>query len=319
MKPQRTFNDLSQLGKLKIEPGREVPRPAVPVRPAVRSATGKDPHELFASMAGLGTGTPAKRTAGRGVVRPTSAAVPSVPSQEFENLRKERDKAVASAEAGAEERKKLQAEKDALLQRVAALEESLEKRPDERQVANLREENERLAAWLDSARKQLAAKQDEIDAEVKRLQGELDATKRALEAEQAKQRGMLLSMPAGVEEVFPGETREQVIETLRYARDRALDMGCDRGVNLLSHVLAVNTPTGELQRRAEEVEQILRDAGKTISNTSLRALEKLGFTRISTNKHHKLRWGNVTITLAVTPSDYRSVENMVSDICRRVF
>ena len=318
MKPTRTFNDLSQLGKLKIEPGREPPRTAVPARPAVRSVSAKDPHELFASMAGLGTATPAKRTAGRGVVRPTSSAA-AAPSQELETFREERDKAVAAAEAKTAEIQKLQEENATLLQRIASLEESLANRPDELQVAKLREENEQLASWLDSARKQLAAKQEGIDEDVKRLQQEVDTQKQTLEGEQAKQRGTLLSMPAGVEEVFPGETREQVIETLRYARDRALDKGCDRGANLLSHVLAVNSPTGELQRRAEEVEQILRDAGKSISNSALRALEKLGFTRISTNKHHKLRWGNVTITLAVTPSDYRSVENMVSDICRRVF
>lgn len=319
MKPTRTINDLSQLGKLKIETVREPPRPAVSARPASRSVSAKDPRELFASMAGLGAAASAKRTAGRGVVRPASAVAASVPLKEMETLREERDKAAALAGEKAAEIQRVREENAALLRRVEALEESLKARPDEGEVAKLREENERLAVWLDSARKQLAAKQDVIDEEVKRLQGELDAAKRTLETEQAKQRGMLLAMPSGVEEVFPGETREQVIETLRYARDRALDMGCDRGVNLLSHVLAVNTPTGELQRRAEEVEKILRDAGKSVSNSALRALEKLGFTRVSTNKHHKLRWGNVTITLAVTPSDYRSVENMVSDICRRVF
>ncbi|MCQ2393122.1 MAG: hypothetical protein MJ249_02445 [Kiritimatiellae bacterium] len=186
----------------------------------------------------------------------------------------------------------------------------------------------------DELRAQLTA----AETEIARLRAELATAQTALAAQFEKQPAgqtpapslpttepstpsetALLDKPSELAEKFFGEIREHVVETLAEAYRAAEAGGRDRRARVLEAVLVTNPPTGELEQRRAEVKQIVKEAGSTLDNTALAALEKIGFRYISGNKHHKLDWAGIRFPIAKTPSDYRACLNSAAEINNRVF
>ena len=186
----------------------------------------------------------------------------------------------------------------------------------------------------DELRVQLTA----AETEIARLRAELETTQTALAAQFEKQPAgqtpapslpttepstpsetALLDKPSELAEKFFGEIREHVVETLAEAYRAAEAGGRDRRARVLEAVLVTNPPTGELEQRRAEVKQIVKEAGSTLDNAALAALEKIGFRYISGNKHHKLDWAGIRFPIAKTPSDYRACLNSATEINNRVF
>ena len=186
----------------------------------------------------------------------------------------------------------------------------------------------------DELRAQLTA----AETEIARLRAELETTQTALAAQFEKQPAgqtpapslptaepstpsetALLDKPSELAEKFFGEIREHVVETLAEAYRAAEAGGRDRRARVLEAVLVTNPPTGELEQRRAEVKQIVKEAGSTLDNAALAALEKIGFRYISGNKHHKLDWAGIRFPIAKTPSDYRACLNSAAEINNRVF
>ena len=186
----------------------------------------------------------------------------------------------------------------------------------------------------DELRAQLTA----AETEITRLRAELETTQTALAAQFEKQPAVqtpapslpttepslpigtaLLDKPSELAEKFFGEIREHVVETLAEAYRAAEAGGRDRRARVLEAVLVTNPPTGELEQRRAEVKQIVKEAGSTLDNAALAALEKLGFRYISGNKHHKLDWAGIRFPISKTPSDYRACLNSAAEINNRVF
>ena len=65
--------------------------------------------------------------------------------------------------------------------------------------------------------------------------------------------------------------------------------------------------------------QILKDAGQSLEEGDIAALEKLGFRYVSGKNHHKLEWAGIRFPMAKTPSDHRSCLNSAAEIANRVF
>ncbi len=125
-------------------------------------------------------------------------------------------------------------------------------------------------------------------------------------------------MTRGVEEVFPGEVRELVLDVLTEARAAARQSGRERRAAVLDDVLSANLSTGELERRRVELKQVLKDAGSFNNAHTLAELRELGFKCISGRKHWKLEYGNVRMPIAKTPSDYRASQNtaaVIANLC----
>ena len=196
-------------------------------------------------------------------------------------------------------------------------------------------------AQLDAAHGQtdeLRAQLTAAETEITRLRAELETTQTALAAQFEKQPAVqtpapslpttepslpigtaLLDKPSELAEKFFGEIREHVVETLAEAYRAAEAGGRDRRARVLEAVLVTNPPTGELEQRRAEVKQIVKEAGSTLDNAALAALEKIGFRYISGNKHHKLDWAGIRFPIAKTPSDYRACLNSAAEINNRVF
>ena len=86
----------------------------------------------------------------------------------------------------------------------------------------------------------------------------------------------LIDRDVNIDDRFPGETRDHVLEIIREARDTAEKDGRQRRAQLLEAVLVANEPVGELKRRREKLEKIFEENGNIINGPVLEALEKSG-------------------------------------------
>ena len=88
----------------------------------------------------------------------------------------------------------------------------------------------------------------------------------------------LIDRDVNIDDRFPGETRDHVLEILREARDIAEKEGRRRRAQLLEAVLVANEPVGELKSRREKLEKIFESNGNIINGPVLEALEKSGIS-----------------------------------------
>ena len=88
----------------------------------------------------------------------------------------------------------------------------------------------------------------------------------------------LIDRDVNIDDRFPGETRDHVLEIIREARDTAEKDGRLRRAQLLEAVLVANEPVGELKSRREKLEKIFEENGNIINGPVLEALEKSGIS-----------------------------------------
>lgn len=91
----------------------------------------------------------------------------------------------------------------------------------------------------------------------------------------------LLERSVEIEDRFPGEARDQVIEVLQEAREAAEQDGRVRRAQILESILLVNESCGELKKRREKLEKLFADNQNVISGP---VIEELGKMNIS-HKH----------------------------------
>ena len=318
----KTFSDFSQLKKFR--PAEPEPPPAPPPAPEDRQlADSANSADYFSSL--LGTGTASRQKTPRTTVV-TPATIARVRAEQAEDaFAAERE----SLEAELAERQSVidalaldsVQQKESLAQtqeKLAQAETDLARSKEE--LARAQEELARTAAALEiekSAPKVDPALQDEVaakDREIARLQALLvEAQRTALSST------VLLDKPEGISEKFTGEVREHLLEALADAQRAADAGGRDRRARILEAILCANVRTGELARRRDEVKQIMKDAGTFIDDSTIAALEKLGFRYVSGANHHKLDFAGIRFPVAKTPSDHRSCLNSAAEICNRVF
>ncbi len=81
-----------------------------------------------------------------------------------------------------------------------------------------------------------------------------------------------------MDERFPGEFRDHVIDVIREARDSAEKEGRARRAQILESVLVANDPVGELSRRRAELEKLFADNGNILTGNVLSELKKQGIS-----------------------------------------
>lgn len=285
----RTLTDLSQLTKSMVKKSVEEPKPAPKMQ---ESPVDREAAEVLAYIA---------RPGGNAPQRPHVAA-------------------------GADPTKDRVAELEAAL---AAKDAALAKLAEEKAAADMRiAELERMLADEREAHLAAVRERDRLQGECGRLSGELRKTAQEgavaappqaapiAQSKPEKPTRGLLEANGAIVETFAGETRELVLATLADALDTARQSGRERRAEVLAGVLAANRATGELERRKAELRQILKDNGYF---NDPRPLERLGMKLISGRNHWKLQYGNVRVTLAKTPSDFRANLNSATEIANRCF
>lgn len=225
----------------------------------------------------------------------------------------------SGAKAGNDAYAALEANLEAVRAESAAL--GAAKDAAEKKVADL----ERQLAAERAARQAAESERERLRGDVLRLRNEIEEMQMTPSAEAAAPAPVqevrvqgLLRQPK-TDEVFGGEVREHVLAALSEARDAAGQSGRERRAKVLEDVLAANAPVGELERRREELRQIIKDTGSFIDARAISALEKVGFKCVSGNKHWKLDYADIRIPISKTPSDYRSALNTATSIANICF
>lgn len=137
-------------------------------------------------------------------------------------------------------------------------------------IEKLRKENAELQSEL-AKLKQKLTEQDESLAKV----GEV-LSKNA-EGE-GSSKIALLDRDLELADRFPGETREQVLEVIKEARDRADAEGRLRRAQVLEGVLVANEPSGELAKKREELRKFFNENQNILSGPVIEELQRRGIS-----------------------------------------
>ena len=181
-----------------------------------------------------------------------------------------------------------------------------EKAEQEEQLNSLRAKNESLQADILDKQKQIEALKDFIEGLKKKSESNADKVRLAdaniqkiseLENTISELRsalanvGEVLSKNAEkpesnqvslidrnveLDDRFPGETRDHVLEVLRAARDADEKEGRLRRAQLIEAVLVANEPLGELAKRRAEIEKLFADNGNIVNGAVIASLERIG-------------------------------------------
>ena len=88
----------------------------------------------------------------------------------------------------------------------------------------------------------------------------------------------LLERDPDLADRFAGETRDQVLEVIREARDAAEKEGRVRRAQILESVLVANEPTGNLEKKRTALEKFFADNGNILTGPVIAELEKCGIS-----------------------------------------
>jgi len=133
----------------------------------------------------------------------------------------------------------------------------------QKENASLKEENAKLASQVAGLKASLE-KMDDILA----VNSESETSSKIA----------LLDRNTELQDRFPGETRDHVIEVIRAARDAAEKDGCLRRAQLLESVLVANEPSGNLVKKRAALEKFFNDNGNIISGPVIEELTKYGIS-----------------------------------------
>ena len=138
----------------------------------------------------------------------------------------------------------------------------------ENEVSRLQEEKSRLEGKIEVLNRKLG----ECRAASEKVADILARNSERKESSQVA----LLDRDINLEDRFPGETRDHVLEARREARDAAEKEGRQRRAQLLEGVLVANEPSGELARKRKELEELFAENGNIVSGPVIAELSKRG-------------------------------------------
>ncbi len=174
------------------------------------------------------------------------------------------------------------------VQKVVVEELAADKAKQDEEIALLRTRVSELEEELGAAKAANGSLEGEVraaKAEVSALKVECAKAKDELAAQQAKEMDLqernpnalaLLDRDVDLPDRFPGETRDQVLEVIREARDRAEKEGRIRRAQVLEGVLVANDPNGNLAEKRAALEKLFNDNGNILTGEVIARLERCG-------------------------------------------
>lgn len=211
----------------------------------------------------------------------TSEEAEATDEEEFENI----DVQKAVVESLAADKAELDERINALNAENAKLKIELEELASERDQLAKKVESLNAELFLQSSRISAVAS---IEAELAKVKAECEPMK-----EQLAKTGDILAANSETElsnkialldrnfelpDRFPGETREQVIEVIREARNQAEAEGRIRKAQVLESVLVANEPTGELSAKRNALEKFFNENQNILSGVVIAELERCGIS-----------------------------------------
>lgn len=177
------------------------------------------------------------------------------------------------------------------VQRAVVESLAADKAEQDEKIASLQATCEALQKELDAVKAEdkvlkdqsapVLKEREDLRALVKKMKEELanvgDLLLKNKEGEASNQIA-LLDRSVELDDRFPGETREHVLEVIREARDAAEKNGRCRRAQVLEAVLVANEPSGELAKRRAELDKLFADNANIINGIVIEELEKRGLS-----------------------------------------
>ena len=140
---------------------------------------------------------------------------------------------------------------------------------DER-IDTLQKENASLKSQISDFKSQI----EEMKAALAKVGDVLAAN----ESNELSNKVALLDREPELNDRFPGETRDHVLEVIKEARDAAEKDGRLRRAQLLESVLVANVPLGNLAKKREALKHFFNENANIISGPVIAELEKCGIS-----------------------------------------
>ena len=196
-----------------------------------------------------------------------------------EFLEVEEEQAVVTEEVAESAEEEITQGEEIELDVQKAVVESLaaEKVECDEKILSLESEKSQLA--VDNG--QLKAKVAELEAKIAEYEKELTKVGDILSANsetEISNKVSLLDRDVEISDRFTGETREQVLEVIKEARDKAEAEGRIRRAQVLEGVLVANEPTGELANKRAALEKFFNDNANILSGPVIAELERCGIS-----------------------------------------
>lgn len=156
------------------------------------------------------------------------------------------------------------------VQRAVVESLAADKAEQDEKITALNLENERLKS-------EIAQLKDEIRAKVAELKAAGELLAKNSETTGSNQIA-LLDREIELKEHFPGESRDQVLEVIREARDAAEKNGRSRRAQILESVLVANDSVGNLAQRRQALQKVFAENGNIINGPVIEELNKLGIS-----------------------------------------
>lgn len=195
----------------------------------------------------------------------------------FEEFLKPQEGGTVSEQVETEEKTKAEEQQEVFTSEESldvqkAVVESLaaDKAEQDETIAKLRKDNYALQSEI-AALKAKVAEQNEALAKVG------DVLAKNAEAKESNQVSLLdrdLELP----DRFPGETRDQVLEAIKEARDKAETDGRLRRAQILEGVLLANESSGNLAKKRAALEKFFNDNQNILSGPVIEELQKCGIS-----------------------------------------
>ena len=199
-----------------------------------------------------------------------------------------KEREVSEAEEETEEEDSLEEAPELDVQRAVVESLAEDKVKMEHEIESLKD----VIAKKDGEIADLKKKVEETERNLRKTAGDLDVEKRKAEKleneissriereldtqERNPNAIALLDRNIEIQDRFPGETRDQVIEALKEARDRAEADGKIRRAQVIESVLVENEPNGTLAKKREELEKIFADNSNLVTGAVIEELKRLG-------------------------------------------
>ena len=133
---------------------------------------------------------------------------------------------------------------------------------------------------------ELQAENNKLKSEIARMNEKVAEMKAALEnvgdllaknsEGEVSSKVALLERNVDVDDRFPGEAHDQILEVIREARAAAEKDGRVRRAQILESVLLANEPVGELAKKRAELEKLFSENANILSGPVIDALQKTG-------------------------------------------
>jgi len=203
------------------------------------------------------------------------------------------------------------AKKDAIISMVLD-----ERRKEQEAIAAERKEFKEDRELFEGENKCLEEENKGLSSENANLTGQVSALKQQLKVWQESRQQT--DFKFGVESCYPNEVYDHLVEILRSANGN-IPTEQRRHRQIYDAIVAANEPTGEMQRRKDEIAKLVRNQSGVSAGT-ITAFERLGFTYSCDGKHHKFTMGSFFMTLPCTGSDSQcGWKNSIRDFNRNFF